>query len=386
MNILFLMGVYPSYGGVEKVSTVLSNEFVRRGHKVAIISFEQPHPELAASELTSSVRLYKLERPVSLAENRKRLHEIIRQFDADVLINQWCVPYYVTELCRRSMKGSRCRLISVHHNLPNTNARIQAVKMELKAGHNTLFNGIKLTMVRLVSRLSLRWSYTRSDVFVVLSPSFIPISKRYMWIGENEHKLQAIFNPITIKADNIDLLSKQKEIVYVGRIEYNQKRTFRLIEIWERLQPLFPDWKLTIVGDGPDRNDLEKRISTKGLKQISVEGFRNPAEYYAKAAILLLVSEYEGFGLVLTEGMMHGVVPVVLGSYAAVYDIVEHGVSGIIVSYPYSETKFVDEVKKLMDDSNMRETMAFNARKSASMFSLRVIADQWEELFKRIQS
>ena len=306
------MGVYPSYGGVEKVSTVLSNEFVRRGHKVAIISFEQPHPELAASELNSSVRLYKLDRPVSLAENRKRLSEIIRQFDADILINQWCVPYYVTELCRRSMKGSRCKLISVHHNLPDTNARIQAVKMELKAGHNTLLNGVKLTMVRLVSRLSLRWSYTRSDVFVVLSPSFIPIAKRYMWIGENEHKLQAIFNPVTIKADSIDLLSKQKEIVYVGRIEYNQKRTFRLIEIWEHLQPLFPDWKLTIVGDGPDRNDLEKRISTKGLKQISVEGFRNPAEYYARASILLLVSEYEGFGLVLTEGMMHGVVPVVL--------------------------------------------------------------------------
>lgn len=379
------MGVYPNYGGVEKVSTILSNEFVRRGHKVAIVSFEQPHPELA-SELNQSVRLYKLKYPVNSAENRKRLREIIRQLDADILINQWCVPYYVTELCRQAVKGSRCKLVSVHHNLPDTNARIQAVEMELKAKRNLLFNRIRLFAVRFVSRLSLRWSYMRSDTYIVLSPSFIPIAKKYMWLGENENKLQAISNPITIDAGCGGSPSKRKEIVYVGRIEYNQKRTFRLVEIWERLQPLFPDWKLTIVGDGPDRNDLEERISRKGLKQISVEGFRNPAEYYARAAMLLLVSEYEGFPLVITESMAYGVVPVVLGSYAAVYDIVENGVSGIIASYPYSETEFVGEVKKLMSDSDMLEAMSANARKAASAFSLNAITNQWEELFKCLQS
>lgn len=386
MDIIFLMGVYPNYGGVEKVSTILANEFVKRGHKVSIVSFEQPHPELAASELDSSIQLYKLERPVNSSENRKRLREIIRQFDADILINQWSVPYYVTELCRQAMKGTRCKLISVHHNLPNTNARIQAVEIELETGRNILFNRIKLFAVRFFSRLSLRWSYMRSDAYVVLSPSFIPIAKKYMWIRGNKDKLISIFNPITINVDYSRLSSKLKEIVYVGRIEYNQKRTFRLVEIWEQLQPLFPDWKLTIIGDGPDRKDLEKRISRKGLKQISMEGFRNPSEYYARAAILLLVSEYEGFGLVITEGMTYGVVPVVLGSYSAVYDIIKNGVSGIITSYPYSETEFVAKVKKLMSDSNMRNTMSLNAKKAAVNFSLKEIADRWEELFKRFQS
>lgn len=117
-----------------------------------------------------------------------------------------------------------------------------------------------------------------------------------------------------------------------------------------------------------------------------MEGFRNPSEYYARAAILLLVSEYEGFGLVITEGMTYGVVPVVLGSYSAVYDIIKNGVSGIITSYPYSETEFVAKVKKLMSDSNMRNTMSLNAKKAAVNFSLKEIADRWEELFKRFQS
>ena len=40
------MGIYPSYGGVEKVSTYLANELVKRGHEVSIVSFDQPHPEI----------------------------------------------------------------------------------------------------------------------------------------------------------------------------------------------------------------------------------------------------------------------------------------------------------------------------------------------------
>ena len=93
MNILFLMGTYPSYGGVEKVSTVLANEFVKRGYGVSIISFEQPVPELASEELDSSIKLFKLEKPVYTKNNIKRLSAIIQDNRIDILINQWAVPF-----------------------------------------------------------------------------------------------------------------------------------------------------------------------------------------------------------------------------------------------------------------------------------------------------
>ena len=41
-NILFLMGTYPSYGGVEVVSTTLANQFIEDGHQVTIASYKQP--------------------------------------------------------------------------------------------------------------------------------------------------------------------------------------------------------------------------------------------------------------------------------------------------------------------------------------------------------
>lgn len=143
MNILFLMGTYPSYGGVEKVSTVLANEFVQRGYGVSIISFEQPFPELALKELNPNIKLYKLKKPVYTKKNIKILSTIIQNQNIDILINQWAVPFYVARLCHHALQGSNCKLITVHHNLPNTNARIKGIEIKIeKKIDNLLINKI----------------------------------------------------------------------------------------------------------------------------------------------------------------------------------------------------------------------------------------------------
>ena len=50
MNLLFLLGKFPSIGGVETVTAILANEFSARGHEVHVVSFEQvtetPSPAL----------------------------------------------------------------------------------------------------------------------------------------------------------------------------------------------------------------------------------------------------------------------------------------------------------------------------------------------------
>lgn len=378
------MGVYPSYGGVEKVSTVLANEFCREGHSVSIVSFEQPYPELAERELAKDIALHKLSYPVYSSSNIKALRDIVKEEQTNFIINQWCVPFYVARLCRKAIKGSRCKLISVHHNLPNTNARIKDIEISIGQGKgNRLLNKIKLFFTKIVSRVSLHYTYEKSDKLVVLSPSFIPIASKFIFKKDTSDIL-CIPNPITIPANETPNAIKQKEIIYVGRIEYNQKRTYRIVDIWEDIQPSFPDWKCTIVGDGPDREDLEEKIKDKRLSNISIEGFKNPVEYYKRASILILTSEYEGFGLVIVEGMAYKVVPIVLGSYSAVYDIIEQNKSGIIVSYPYSKEDFARQLMSIMRDERLREDMAENAFIKASDFSLPNIIGLWNDLFKNL--
>lgn len=382
MNILFLMGVYPSYGGVEKVSTILANEFVKRGHSVSIVSFEQPHPELATQELDETIRLYRLQYPVSKSENVVRLKEIIHDCKIDILINQWAVPYYVARLCKKATHGTKCKLITVHHNLPNTNARIKDVEIAIgQRRGNLLLNKIKLFIVKTISRLSLRYTYEKSDKFVVLSPSFIDVSARYIW-RKTMPKATYIFNPITIPTQR-EQINKEKEIIWVGRIEDNQKRTRRLVEIWNELETEFPNWRMTIVGDGPNRHELQQHIDDAGLKNIHIEGFQDPMPYYDRASLLVLTSEYEGFPLVVVEAMSRGVVPVVLGSYDAIYDMVTSGDGAFIAAYPYDCKSFSEILRRLMSGGDLSH-QSKRAREVARTFDRATIVSKWEKLFEEL--
>lgn len=69
MNILFLLGKFPSVGGVETVTAILANEFSARGHAVHVVSFEQV-TETPTPALDNRVTLHRLSYPVSSRANR----------------------------------------------------------------------------------------------------------------------------------------------------------------------------------------------------------------------------------------------------------------------------------------------------------------------------
>lgn len=378
------MGVYPSYGGVEKVSTVLANAFVKEGCKVSIVSFEQPHPDLAEKELSPEVHLYTLNYPVGDMKNVAALHSILQNEQISIIINQWALPFAVTRLCRKAMKGLQCKLVSVYHNVPNTNKRIKDIELaiEQKQG-NSVVNHIKLHALSLASRLSLAYNIREVDRMVVLSKSFIPIIRQFAF-ARNASNISCITNPVTIDCSNADDFSaKENEIVYVGRIEYNQKRNYRLVEVWQKLQHLYPNWRLTIVGDGPDAADMKQRIAKANLQNIRIEGFKNPLPYYQRTKIIVLTSEYEGFPLVLAEAMSNGVVPVVLGSYSAAYDIVRDG-AGIVSKMPFNAEVYANEISALMGDDERLRMMSEKAREVAEEFSLPMIKNEWFKLFNML--
>lgn len=386
MRILFLMGVYPSYGGVEKVTTILTNELVCRGWEVSIVSFEQPYPELASQELDSRVKLYKLEYPVCSLKNIKLLRRILQERGIDIIISQWAVPFHVACLCYLAKCGLSCKFVTVHHNNPNTNGRIKAVELDIEGGNGIkIINRLKLWAIRSISRISLRWVYKLSDLYVVLSDSFKGIAKEYMMLNRMDHIL-VIPNPLTINPP-IDINEKTDEIIWVGRIEYNQKRTFRVLEIWKKLQDKFPDWNITIIGDGPDRADLEKRIIQYGVNRVAITGFTDPTIYYARAKILVMVSEYEGFGLVIVEGMSCGVVPAVLAAFPVVQDIIpEDKLCGLVIQYPYDCDKFAEALSMLMESPESLSVMKDNAIRQSHKYSLNSIVDQWEIVLKSLMT
>ena len=390
MNILFLMKVY-EIGGQEVVTSVLAKSFSDNNNNVIIACFNQPN-KMMVRRTCDAVKVYSLNGFNYSENNVAKLRDILISEKIDIVINQWGLPYIGAKVLEKAKKGLNVKVIAIYHNDPGTNARIKDVEIELSKtdnGFKRLLLIAKKNLYGFITSRSMRYVYNHSDVYQVLSPSFVERFKNFTGI-KNPKKLMVQTNPVTIETGDFVLkpANKEKEIIYVGRIDYNQKRVYRVIDTWALLEKKYPDWRLTIVGDGVERENIEKQAKALGLKNVSFEGFKSPIEYYKRARILMLTSEYEGFPLVLAECMSFGVVPAVYGSYSAVYDIVNDGVNGIV--FPYQKEGFSAEnaaiqLQKIMHNDAVYNDMAEKAIETSKRYSVDEIYKSWEETFEKLK-
>ncbi len=387
MNILFLMKYY-SLGGVEMVTNVLASRFLDNGCRVSIVSFIEPSNEILCRK-DSRIIYYLLSGFNTSRKNIDQLRDILIEEKIDIVINQWGLPYVPIYVLKKASKGLSLKIFSVHHNSPKTNGRLKDIEIAMSETNNkfcALILCMKKVLTYYVTSYSMWYVYQKSDKYILLSDSYIREFLSFTRV-KKATKLVVITNPITIPyiEEYEKILSyKRKEIIYVGRIDYNQKRVYRVIEVWKLLEKKYPDWKLIIIGDGEEKSKLEEQSFQLGLKRIVFEGFKNPLEYYKYASLLILTSEYEGFPLVIPEGMAWGVVPCVYGSYSAVYDIVKDDVNGIIIEPQKDEfdaENMAERMSLLMCDNVRLKLMAKAAKQMSNQYSLDVVSDSWYKLF-----
>lgn len=385
-NILFLLKGL-EIGGLEVVTAVLANKFVEEGHQVSVFSFLGGKHSIA-DRFDARIKLYQQDDYSRSKENVAKLRKVLVDDKIDIIINQWGLPYTPIKTARKAAKGLDVKIISVYHNAPSFNGRIQKLNIALMGCEN-LMKRLALRLMRFafkkVTSRAMAYIYRHSDLFLVLSPSYIEEFKRFTGVSDARY-LQVLTNPITVEHDGYEYAfnEKQKEIIYVGRLDFVQKRVYRVIDTWNYLEERFPDWRLTIVGDGEDRENLENHVKALGLKRVSFEGFQKPMAYYKRASILLLTSDFEGFPLVLAECMSFGVIPAVYNSYSAVCDIIDGDKDGIVLPYHkqgYDANEAAGMIAKIMKDDGKRKQMALAAIKKSKEYSVEKIYSEWERVF-----
>ncbi|MGA7159392.1 MAG: glycosyltransferase family 4 protein [Bacteroidota bacterium] len=173
-------------------------------------------------------------------------------------------------------------------------------------------------------------------------------------------------------------------ILFVGFLG-ESKGADLLPDIFEKIATAIPDALLTIVGDGPLRRSLQAEFEKRGLHNkilfCGTTSTDQTAELMRTSHVLLLPTNIEGFGIVIVEAMMCGVVPVVSRLNGITDQLVQQDKTGLLVS-PKDVNGFAEAVKKIHDDNNLYQTMSINARKMASeRFSHERMADRYESLF-----
>lgn len=386
MNILFVLGSYPSFGGTEKVTTILANSFACQGYCVHIASFEQKDMELI-DELSPKVKFHKLSHCVMSIKNIYIVRKLLIDNSIDILINQWCLPYHVSFMLNIARKGLRCKLISVLHGVPNRSKKVICAEDCYKKAKGILAKILakqKIHIYNTIIRKSIKLTYGNSDAYVVLSKEFINTFKEYTGLN-NVEKLYAIGNPITISVDysTNHMEMKKKQILYVGRMDMENKRVNRIIETWETIYKTYRDWELVLVGDGPHKKQLEEYVRIRSIERVTFTGFlkEEPTHFYKDASIFMLTSDLEGFGLVIIEAMSYGVVPIVYGSYASVYDIIKDKTDGFITPMPFSIEITTAKLVELIENESLRCEMAQHAIIKSQKYSVESVIKEWEKLF-----
>ena len=112
-----------------------------------------------------------------------------------------------------------------------------------------------------------------------------------------------------------------------------QKGLDVLIAALPRLSGAAAAWPVTLVGDGPERETLQRKARDLGVSdRLRCLGFRSdPERFLAEAAVFVLPSRFEGMPNALLEAMAAGLAVIVTDASPGPLEVVEPGVSGLVV-------------------------------------------------------
>lgn len=376
------------FGGLDRVTEMLASAFENKGIKVSFLSFK---PRLAKHDKRQ--HFFPKSDVADCIDNSIYLAKFIKVNDIDVIINQEGNVNINVSLEKEL--ADKIVWLTVLHFAPNY---IHDSHFKHKFEGESLVNllGRCLFSIEFINKAALKYLRNKlrrnylyqtkhCDAFVMLSNCFRKDMAQLLRNGEFPRDIfSAINNPANcLQASSIP--TKEKIVLYVGRLENSQKRIDLLLDIWKVVTKKHPDWKFIIVGDGPSRPSLQLKINREEISNISFEGLSNPQPYYEKSPILLFASDRsEGWGMVLVEAQSYGCIPIAYDSYSAIHDIIDSGKTGFIV--PEGDCKkYIETLDTLMnrypDYGNIPEACVDNVRR----FDIDNISDKWLRLIGSIK-
>jgi glycosyltransferase involved in cell wall biosynthesis len=175
-------------------------------------------------------------------------------------------------------------------------------------------------------------------------------------------------------------------LAYVGRLA-EEKRISEVTHGLCRAVREVPGTEARIYGDGAEHAAVEQILREEGnglpVQLVGfVENDQIPKHLLECHAVVLL-SDQEGLGLSLLEGMASGVVPIGLRGAPGVTEFVVDGLTGLLVGD--RGDAFVAAVRRLREDPALWERLACSAHaKVEADYSEKVCADRWQELFHKL--
>lgn len=174
-----------------------------------------------------------------------------------------------------------------------------------------------------------------------------------------------------------------RTVLIVSRIS-KEKNLHEIVEYFPAILERLPDAQLLIVGDGPEREQLEADVAKLGISDSARFTGRIPPEevyqYYDMGNVFVSASRFEVHSLTYLEAMARGL-PLVCRDDPCLNGVLENGDNGFAYQ---TKQEFVDGVTSLLTDEALRARMSARSLEKAADFSVERCADRMLELYRKV--
>lgn len=391
-KVCFMMPTIFNIGGEQRVVSVLCNALNKRGYEVSVLLFDNRFEE--------NYELYNLNKDINIKYVdgyqgfSRRLCRKVRNLNSKYgfLKKLNCINKF---LVKRSFP------------FENVVSQLEKIKPDILIGVAGEFNLLACLLKDVFPEIKIiGWQHSSFDAYFNTKGRrhynekgfFVDMVKKldkYIVLTKSDkQKMKETFNIdatciYNIKSFNCmkksNLLSHQ--FISVGRMD-KVKGFDLLIEAYNEFYKNNPasDWKLVIIGDGDERECLEKLIKAYNLEKcVFLPGYSNNViDYYLNSSIYIMSSRWEGFPMVLSECMELGL-PIVSFDIDVMKEFISNGTDGILVEKGNIHD-LANAMKKVSEDVKLRKFIAKNEAKKIKELSEDNILEQWEQIFKEFES
>lgn len=270
------------------------------------------------------------------------LKSIIEQHHPDIIITQSVKSHF---LIWRSRLWKKTPWIAYHHGYTTTDSTM-----------------------RLYNRFD-RWSLPKADLVITVCEAFAQelasvskVPRERIRVQHNPIRPGPKGNPLDVKAVRVrwGIADHERVILSIGRLS-KEKAHADLILAFQQLCEANADYKLVIVGDGPERANLEaaSETSLRDKRIVFTGQIRDVQPFYAMADVFVLPSHSEGSPNVLLEAMA-AEVPVVATAVGGVPEIVEDEASALLTP-PNDPAAMAKAVDRFLRDPELGARLRRNA-------------------------
>lgn len=393
MKIAFVMPTPFDLGGEQRVTSMISNILVEAGNDVTIICTN--------SKVKKDYSIYNLNEKVkiiNIKEENKKAKLIALIFRVLSQINK------KTNILKRNTKILEKIYINRDKNtLKNLKEIINENKYEYVIGVGGKYSLLLTFLKQEISSKIIGWQHSCYDAYFNTKGRYywhedsiykkrLPMLDKYVVLTESDkNKIDENFlmqsvvinNPKSFVSNEVSDLTC-KNFLAAGRFVY-VKGFDLLVEAFSIFAKENKDWKLTIVGEGQEKEKIKELVKKHELQdRVNIEGFTSDIKkYMLNSSAYVLSSRWEGMPMAILEAYEMGL-PVISYDIDAMKELTKNIETGIIVD-KYNIQNFANAMLKIAQDESYRKKMGENARKKSKDFSYERIGQEWKNLLENIK-